>query len=178
VAKGPSYRVKFRRRREGKTDYRRRLKLLLSKQPRLVVRKSLKHIRAQLVLPTEKGDTTVASAFSKELVKYGYKASTSNTPAAYLTGLLLGYRSKKAGFSNAILDMGLYSPSKGARVFAALKGALDAGLHIPHDESILPSEERIRGEHIANYSTREFEETKQKIIESYENGKEKEKEKG
>ncbi len=168
MAKGSTYRVKFRRRREGKTDYRQRLKLLRSKQPRFVIRKSLKHIRAQLVLPSEKGDITVASAFSKELVKYGYKASTSNTPAAYLTGLLLGYRAKQAGFSNAILDIGLYSPSKGARVFAVLKGALDAGLHIPHNESILPSEERIRGEHIANYSTREFEEIKQRIAESYE----------
>ncbi|MEM2934472.1 MAG: 50S ribosomal protein L18 [Methanocellales archaeon] len=164
MAKVPRYKVKFRRRREGRTDYRRRLNLLLSKQPRLVIRKSLKHIRAQLVLQGERGDLTMASASSKELVKYGYRASTSNTPAAYLTGLLLGYRAKKAGFSNAILDIGLYSPSKGARVFAALKGALDAGLHIPHNESILPSEERIRGEHV-NFSTPEFEEIKLRIAE-------------
>ncbi|MEM2925267.1 MAG: 50S ribosomal protein L18 [Methanocellales archaeon] len=167
MAKGPRYKVKFRRRREGKTDYRKRLRLLLSKQPRLVVRKSLKHIRAQLVIPSEKGDITVASAFSKELLKYGYRASTSSTPAAYLTGLLLGYRAKKAGFSNAILDIGLYSPTKGARVFATLKGAIDAGLSIPHNESILPSEDRIRGKHI-NYSPEEFEEIKQRIALSHE----------
>jgi len=174
VAEGPRYSVKFRRRREGKTAYRQRLKLLLSQRPRLVIRKSTKYIRAQLVLPGENGDTTVASAVSKELAEYGYKAGTSNTPAAYLTGLLLGCRAKKAGYSNAILDIGLQSASKGARVFAAVKGALDAGLEIPHEAAALPGNERIRGEHIASYSKtkakdlpREFEETKQKIAESY-----------
>ncbi len=177
MAEGPRYRVKFRRRREGKTDYRSRLKLLLSSKPRLVIRKSTRQIRAQLVLPGEKGDTTLASAVSGELVKYGYKGPASNTPAAYLTGLLLGFRAKKAGFSNAVFDIGLHTASQGSRVFAAVKGAIDAGLEVPHDEEVLPGDERIRGEHIVSYSKtrgknaenlpREFEEAKNKMTESF-----------
>ena len=42
MARGPAYVVKYRRRREGKTDYRARRKLVLSGLPRLVVRFSLK----------------------------------------------------------------------------------------------------------------------------------------
>jgi len=44
------------------------------------------------------------------------------------------------------------TPVKGSRVFAALKGAVDAGLKVPHSESILPDESRIKGEHIAAYA--------------------------
>ena len=40
----------------------------------------------------------------------------------------------------------------GARVFAALKGAVEAGLEIPHGEEILPSDERAKGAHIAAYN--------------------------
>ena len=61
MAHGAKYRVPFRRRREGKTDYRKRLKLLLSRKPRLVVRKSLNNIIAQIVEYDEKGDRVVVS---------------------------------------------------------------------------------------------------------------------
>ncbi|EQD30588.1 50S ribosomal protein L18P, partial [mine drainage metagenome] len=37
MSTGPRYRVAFRRRREGKTDYRARLRLLKSDRPRAVV---------------------------------------------------------------------------------------------------------------------------------------------
>ena len=40
----------------------------------------------------------------------------------------------------------------GSRLFAAAKGAIDAGLAIPHGEAILPKKERIQGQHIGNYS--------------------------
>ena len=69
----PTFKMPFRRRREGKTNYKKRLKLLLSKKPRLVVRKSLKYIRAQIVEFDKKGDKTLASAFSRELKKLGWK---------------------------------------------------------------------------------------------------------
>ena len=84
--------------------------------------------------------------------KFNWKGNCGNIPATYLTGLLAGFRARKAGLKNAILDIGIVSPIKGAKIFAALKGALDAGLSIPHSEDVLPDESRIRGEDIANYA--------------------------
>ncbi|MEM1657670.1 MAG: 50S ribosomal protein L18 [Candidatus Jordarchaeales archaeon] len=159
MAKGARYRIPFRRRREGKTNYRRRRKLVISGRLRLVVRGSLNNFSAQLVEPKFGGDKTLVSAHSRELVKkYGWKGHCGNVPTAYLTGFLLALKAKKAGFRDAILDIGLHTPSKGCRVFAALKGALDGGLEIPHGEEIFPSKERIRGEHIAEYARKLLEE--------------------
>ncbi len=153
MARGPSYNVPFRRRREGKTDYRQRKKLIISKLPRLVVRKTGRNIITQLVRATVIGDIVMTSAHSRELrKKYGWLGSLNNLPAAYLTGLLCGLRASAKGIKKAILDIGLHTPSKGAGVFAAMKGFLDAGIEVPHDESILPDESRIRGEHIAKYA--------------------------
>lgn len=153
MAKGPTYRVKFRRRREGKTNYRLREKLILSGKPRFVVRGTLKHFIAQVIEARPEGDRTLVSAHSIELKKkFKWNGATGNVPAAYLTGLLAGLRALKKGIKEAILDIGLHTPTKGARVFAALKGALDAGMNIPHTEEILPDESRIKGEHIANYA--------------------------
>jgi large subunit ribosomal protein L18 len=98
------------------------------------------------------GDLIIASAHSSELKEFGWKAPCGNLPAAYLTGLLAGKRAKESGTSNAILDIGLHSRDAGSRLFAAAKGAIDAGLVIPHDEAILPKKERIQGQHVGNYS--------------------------
>jgi len=153
MAKGPRYCVPFRRRREGKTDYNLRKALLLSGKPRLVARGSLKHMFAQIVIAKPSGDEIIVSAHSRELAKnYGWKAPNGNLPTAYLTGLLCGLKAKTKGVKEAILDIGLHSPSKGARVFAVLKGALDAGITVPHSEDKFPEEKRIRGEHIAAYA--------------------------
>jgi large subunit ribosomal protein L18 len=154
MAKGPTWRVPFRRKREGKTDYRQRLKLLRSGKPRFVVRISLKHVLAQVVRADPKGDLTLASAHSKELSKFGWKGGTSNIPAAYLVGLLCGYRALRAGVRECVLDIGMHTPTAGAKVFAALMGALDAKLQIPHGEEILVKEGRLRGEHIAQYASK------------------------
>ncbi|TGC08476.1 50S ribosomal protein L18 [Methanolobus halotolerans] len=151
MATGPRYKVAFRRRREGRTDYHLRLRLLLSKEDRVVVRKSSRHMQVQLIAPKSEGDITLLSAVSMELKKYGYDASTGNTPAAYLTGLLFGYRAQDKGFEYGVLDLGLHAASPGSRVYATLKGIVDSGFEIPHNPSILPSEERIRGEHVAEY---------------------------
>ncbi|MCD6089802.1 50S ribosomal protein L18 [Candidatus Bathyarchaeota archaeon] len=154
MAKGPSYNVPYRRRREGKTDYHRRKKLLISGLPRLVARKTNKHIIAQIVEASIEGDRVLASAHSSELrKKFGWLGSLKNLPAAYLTGLLCGYRALKRNVKKAILDIGLQTPSKGARVFAVMKGCIDAGIEIPHGEEILPSEERIEGRHISDYAS-------------------------
>ena len=153
MARGPRYAVKFRRRREGKTDYRRRRKLILSGKPRLVARFSLRNTLAQIVEAKPEGDRVIASACSKELSsKFGWLASGKNTPAAYLVGLLIGFKALLKGVKEAILDIGLKRPTRGAKVFALVKGAIDAGLKVPCGEEVIPGEERIRGEHIANYA--------------------------
>ncbi|MGA8379337.1 MAG: 50S ribosomal protein L18, partial [Methanoregula sp.] len=136
MATGPRYFVAFRRRREGRTDYYQRTKLVVADAPRMVVRRSNRHIIVQLVIAEMDGDKTLVSANSAELEKYGYTGATANTPAAYLTGLLFAAKAKKAGQDRAILDIGLARATPGARVFAALKGAVDAGLEIPYGESI------------------------------------------
>jgi large subunit ribosomal protein L18 len=146
MAIGPRTRVPFRRRREGRTDYRRRLGLLRSGSTRLVVRRTASNVIVQFVDWAETGDAVKATAVAQELSKLGWEGSPKNTPAAYLTGLLAGKRAAKAGVESAVLDIGRQVPTKGSRVFAALKGVLDAGIEVAHgDESIYPSEERLNG---------------------------------
>ena len=142
----------MRRRREARTDYHQRLRLLKSGKPRLVARKSNKHVRAQLVTTGPQGDNTAASASSQDLVEYGWEAPTGNMPAAYLTGLLAGLRAVEAGIEKAVLDIGLNSPTPGSKVFAVQEGAIDAGLEIPHNDDVLAEWPRTRGEHIAEYA--------------------------
>jgi len=167
MAKGPNYRVPVRRRREGKTDYRQRLKLLKSGKPRFVVRRTNRRIITQLICYQENGDRTEAMATSDELRKFGYSGSTSNTPAAYLTGLLCALRAINKGFREAILDIGLHRSTRGNRVYAALRGALEAGMEIPHDPEILPDDERIYGEHISEEMREVVEEVKKRIFDEF-----------
>ncbi len=157
------YVVPHRRRREKRTNYRKRLKLLKSGKIRVVVRKSLKHMRVQFIKYNEKGDETIVQAFSKELVKYGWKHYCGNVPAAYLTGLLAGLKAKKAGITEGILDIGLQHSTKGGRIYAALKGVLDAGIHVPHSSEILPSEDRIFGKHISPEMEKDIKDVVEKI---------------
>jgi large subunit ribosomal protein L18 len=150
MARGSSYRVPLRRRREGKTDYQARKSLVLSRKPRLVTRNSLKNVAAQILVAKPHGDEVLVAAHSNELKKYGWKAPTGNVPAAYLTGLLCGLKAKSKGVKEAILDIGLIAPTKGAKVFATLSGVLDAGVNVPHNEEKIVKE-RSKGEHIAVY---------------------------
>jgi len=152
VAKNSRYCVQFRRRKEGKTDYRARKALVLSGKPRLVTRSTLKNTIAQIITAKPHGDEVLVSAHSKELENYEWKASRRNLPAAYLTGLLCGLKAKTKGIKEVILDIGLHSPSKGAKVFAVLKGVSDAGIQVSHSEEKLPDDKRIQGEHIAQYA--------------------------
>lgn len=155
MAKGPSYRVPFRRRREGKTDYQLRRGLVLSRVPRLVIRGTSKHMTVQVIKAKVTGDEVLVSAHSRELTKtYGWRGARGNVPAAYLTGLLCGYRAKAKGIKRAVSDMGLQMPSRRARVFSALKGVVDAGVMVPHEENVLPGEPRISGQHIVDYANK------------------------
>jgi large subunit ribosomal protein L18 len=57
----------------------------------------------------------------------------------------------------------MHEPVKGAKIFAVLKGAVDAGMDVPHQEGVLPSEDRTTGAHIAKYAA----ELKEKSPEVY-----------
>lgn len=154
MARGPRYCVPFRRRREGKTDYHLRRALVISGLPRLVVRGTLKHMIVQIVKATATGDEVIVSAHSWELTKtFDWKSHCGNVPAAYLTGLLCGFRAAANGVKEVVLDIGLQSPTRSGRIFAVLKGVLDAGVSVAHDKEILPDEKRIQGQHIANYAS-------------------------
>jgi len=161
------FQVKFRRRREGKTDYYARKRLICqdkdkynSPKYRLVVRFSNSDICCQIAYATLDGDYILASAYAKELKNFGVVHGYTNYAAAYATGLLAARRALKAlnldqqyvGIDEAkvgefyeveegdgpspftvLLDVGLSRTTTGARLFAALKGAVDGGLAVPHE---------------------------------------------
>jgi len=143
-----THKSKFKRRRQGKTDFKKRLALVKSKKVRLVIRKTNTRIVAQAMKFNPKGDETIVSVDSRELKKYHFYG-TNNSPSAYLVGLLLG---KKLGKEKCVLDIGRRSPSHGNVVFAALKGAIDSGLEIPYSQEALPSEERVNGKVLDDYA--------------------------
>lgn len=144
-------RLALKRRRLGLTNYRLRKSLILSRKPRLVVRSSNRYIYATLAISKPEGDIVLVSANSKELRKFGWNLSFKNLPAAYLTGALLAKRALKKELTEAVLDIGLSSPTKGNRIFALAKACNDFGLKVPLGESVVPDENRIRGMHIVNY---------------------------
>jgi len=160
-ANGPLYAVHFRRRREGVTDFAKRVALLKSGKPRLVIRKSNKYVTVQVVTFSEKGDFTVASATSRQLSKYGF-AGKVNTPSAYLTGLLVAAIAKSKGVQQCVADLGRHAATRGGLLYAALKGAVDAGLSIPVDETVFPKQERIEGSHVKGATG--FKQAKEKIL--------------
>lgn len=96
------YQVKYRRRRECKTDYYARKRLILqdknkyaSPKYRFVVRFSNKDITCQIFSSDLDHDVCIAAAYSHELRRYGVKLGLSNYAAAYCTGLLLARRVNK-----------------------------------------------------------------------------------
>jgi len=146
--------VPHRRRREQRTDYRQRLKLLKSGSPRLVVRRSNNGVLCQIVEYNSKGDKVLVSSTYKDLTKLGWTANSGNLPAAYLTGFLCGKKALGGKIKAAIFDQGLYKSVKGSRLYATLKGAIDAGLEVPHSEDALPEENRVSGKHISDYAAK------------------------
>ncbi|MEA3379063.1 MAG: 50S ribosomal protein L18 [Nanoarchaeota archaeon] len=173
MAKNKTTLVKHRRKREGKTDYKKRLKLLSSNKPRLVIRKSLKNINVQIIEYEPKGDLVRISAHTRELIRYGWRGYRRNLPAAYLVGLLCGLKAKKSKIKEAVLDIGLYASVKGSVLYAALKGVVDAGIKVPHDKGILPPEDRLMGLHTKEpeKSKKNFLEVKEKLLKGLKNEK-------
>lgn len=141
----------YRRRREGKTDFSKRIKLLSSGKPRLVVRITNQKIISQISQFDQKGDKILLTVESGILKKYGWLLSLKNLPAAYLTGFLLAKQAGKKGIKKAVLDIGLRRIIKGNRLTAFLMGLSEGGLKLDFDERILPSEERIKGVHLDQF---------------------------
>jgi len=192
------FQVKFRRRREGKTDYFARKRLVVQDKNkyntpkyRMIVRTSNTNVTCQIAYARLEGDVVICAAYSHELARYGVKVGLTNYSAAYCTGLLLARRILQKfkldsmyegnstidgtmygvednddgpGAFRACLDVGLARTSTGARVFAAMKGAVDGGLDIPHSEKRFPGYDgeakelnadvhraHIFGGHVADY---------------------------
>jgi len=176
------FQVKFKRRREGKTDYKARKNLIKQDKNkyntpkyRFVVRFTNADIICQVIAAKIVGDFVLTAAYAHELPNYGLKTGLTNYAAAYCVGLLTARRLlKKLGLDGkfkgkkeangkfylirklsykhkrvlrrkhkkirdrahpfvALLDVGLRRTSTGAKIFAALKGAVDGGLSIPHN---------------------------------------------
>lgn len=136
------YQVQFRRRRECKTDYYARKRLVAqdknkynSPKYRLVVRFTNKDIVAQVMYSRIQGDFVMAAAYAHELVRYGMPVRSTNYAAAYATGLLVARRlldklGMAAEFEGNTDDLGddYYVPEPeddGRRPFLA---SLDLGL--------------------------------------------------
>jgi len=197
------YQVQKRRRREGKTDFQARRKMVRqdknkynNKKYRLIVRFTNRKCICQVAYATIAGDIVVSQATSAELGKFGIPVGHKNYAAAYATGLLIARRTlKKFGLDETfkgkeeldgeeyhiedeeteqrplkcILDVGIRRTCVGARMWGALKGAVDGGLHVPHNTKnfpgFSPAEEkgqdpqydaeahksRIFGEHVKEY---------------------------
>lgn len=140
--------IPHRRRREKKTDYKNRYALLKSGKCRLIVRRHHNNIKLQAIEWKEDGDHTLAQVNSDDLEEYGWKGHSGNIPAAYLSGLLLGYKAKEEGIEEMILDIGLQITSSESSIYASVKGVNDAGVDVPVGQEMLPDEDRIKGKHI------------------------------
>ncbi|KAH9906853.1 putative 60S ribosomal protein L5 [Xylariomycetidae sp. FL2044] len=93
------YQTKYKRRREGKTDYYARQRLIKQAKNkynapkyRMVVRFTNRDIITQIVTSEIGGDKIFAAAYSHELKAYGIEHGLTNWAAAYATGLLLARR--------------------------------------------------------------------------------------
>lgn len=140
----------LKRIRSDKTNYRKRAALLIGRHSFVTVKVSDQNVAAQIIKPTPTGDIVVASTHSRELAKQGWMGAMNNLPACYLTGLALGKKALAKGTKNAVLYIG--KDHFTSRVAACLKGIVDSGVTMPVSEESFPPEERITGQHIADYA--------------------------
>ncbi len=160
-AKGPTYKVAFRRRREKRTDYEKRLGLVKSEKPRMVVRKTNRYVDVSFVVFEPKGDKTLLTVTGRKFSKLFKWPSKRNVWSAYLTALYAGREISKKGVKEFILDIGMHTPSKGSVVFAALQGAVDAGLKTSFGGEKVPSDKLANPPDNIKSS---FEDVKKKIM--------------
>jgi large subunit ribosomal protein L18 len=144
-----SKRTTKKRRKEFRTDYSLRKKLLESNTPRIVIRRTNRYFIVQAVESSEAQDKVIMTFTSKELLKNGWdikqEGSLKSIPAGYLTGLLVAKKLKKGRF---IIDLGIARKISGSRIYAVVKGLIDGGLEISANEKIFPSKERLEGSHL------------------------------
>lgn len=179
------FQTKFRRRREGKTDYYARKRLVNqdknkynTPKHRLVVRITNRDVIAQIIYSKLDGDVVRASAYAHELPGFGLKVGLTNYAACYCVGLLVARRMLKSlkldeaykGLEEvtgelyeveanddgprpfrAFLDIGLQRASTGCRLFGVLKGAVDGGLEVPHNEKRFPGYDNEAKEYDAEF---------------------------
>ncbi len=159
--------VQKRRRREGKTDYLKRIKLLKSECPRIVFRRTNKYILAEYVDSHEAQDKVKIGFTSKILKKYGwpdkFDGSLKSVPASYLTGFVMGKEIAKKKLENPIVDFGMMRMLSKNKGFAFIKGLIDAGMEINCEEKHFPEEERIMGANLKEDFSKTFKEIKSKI---------------
>ena len=157
-----------RRRKENKTDYSKRIKLLKSRNPRLIFRKTNRYVIVQYIKSIEAQDTVIMGITSKDLMKYSWpkklEGSLKSIPASYLTGLLIGRKITKENLKTPIVDFGMIRNIKKTRAYAFLKGIIDSGVKIKYKEKIFPEEDRIKGKHMKKDFSKIFEEIKSNII--------------
>lgn len=137
-----------RRRKLGLTNYPKRLKLLKSGNPRLIVRPTNKGIIIEVAEYVPNGDKVIMTVTEKNLAKIDPALDGNSVPLCYLTGYLAGIQAKKLKVKDAVLDTGRYNIIKGGRISAALKGFVDSGVKVPHDKNIFPDKKRIEGGHL------------------------------
>jgi large subunit ribosomal protein L18 len=125
------FKIGFKRKRTHVTNYKKRLSLVKSDLKRVVIRRSNKGIISQIVKYSEIGDEVLVTAYSKELLKYGWP-SRSNRNTAFLTGLLLAKKaaSKKLENEEYILDIGLSASVKNSTPFIFAQGCIEGGLKL------------------------------------------------
>jgi large subunit ribosomal protein L18 len=140
----------LKRIRDDKTNYRKRAALLIGRRSFVTVKVSDQNVAAQILKPTPTGDLVIASAHSRELEKQGWKGAHNNLPACYLTGMLMAKKALEKGVKDAVLYIG--KDHFTSRVAACMKGIVDGGVLMPISEESLPEEERISGQHIADYA--------------------------
>ncbi|MFH1503074.1 MAG: 50S ribosomal protein L18 [Candidatus Diapherotrites archaeon] len=157
--------VQKRRRRENKTDYLKRLKLLKGEKPRIVFRKTNRYILAQYIISKEAQDKVLVGMNSKELNNYGWpknaQGSLKSITASYLIGYLIGKKISAKKLENPILDSGMNRVLHKNKIYAFLKGLIDSEVKISCKKELFPEESRIKGEHLK--SKIPFQEIKSKM---------------
>jgi len=153
-----------KRRKNHKTNYLKRFKLLKGGLPRIVFRKTNRYLIAQYVVSKEAQDSVKIGLNSKKLLNYGWpkenKGGLKSISASYLLGLLMGYKITKEKLKPPIMDFGLYRVLPKTKMHSFIKGLIDSGVKIKHKEEHIPSEEKIKGQ---NTKKIPFEEIKSNI---------------
>lgn len=171
MSKTSTYRVPFKRRGEGRTNYAKRMAFVKSGMPRAVIRKSTNHVSVQFVRTENGKDFVIASAHTKELPAFKYAGHGGNVPAAYLAGYLAGLRFAVKNKDEAIVDLGVQRNVHGTRLFAAINGIADSGVKIKADAVAFPKEERVKGTHVDAFAKKEPNKSNQHQFSAYQKTK-------